>query len=271
MPTYKTLVVAPKTDLLLVDDEVSNVINKLGAKICSGSDANLHGLLRFLSEPYDIIWFATHGDEKGVYLTDGILSISEITTMIRSAGAQLTVFNTCASRPVALTIHDELKTDFVCTVKRVPDRTAFITGAVFAKKIADGLSFEDAFNQARPGQDTTYTFIPGESREMPMPPGMDRSRHGQVTVEQLQEIVDQLNQLVNGDPNLRLVGLVDSNERVIKEVRQMGDRLAAIDAKQSRTDAELKTLRFLLIGLIAAVGLIALIWVIVLFGSRGGV
>lgn len=104
-----------------------------------------------------------------------------------------------------------------------------------------------------------------------MPPGLDRSRHGQVTVEQLQEIVDQLNQLVNGDPNLRLVGLVDSNERVIKEVRQMADRLTMIDAKQSRTDAELKTLRYLLIGLIAAVGLITLIWVIVIFGRGGGV
>lgn len=271
MPPYKTLVVAPKTDLLLVDDEVAIVINKLGAQICSGSDANLHGLLRFLRDPFDIIWFATHGDEKGVYLTDGILSISEITTMIRSAGARLTVFNTCASRPVALTIHDELKTDFVCTVKRIPDRTAFVTGAVFAQKIADGLSFEDAFKKARPGQDSTYTYIPGESRDLPMSPGTDRTRRGEVTVEQLQEIVDQLNQLVNGDPNLRLVGLVDSNERVIKEVRQIADHLTAIDAKQARSDAELKTLRFLLIGLIAAVGLIALIWVIVLFGSRGAV
>lgn len=230
--TYKTLVVAPKTDLTFVDDEVQQVINILGAKVLQGSQATIHGLLAILREPFGIIWFATHGDETGVYLSDGVLSTSEITTVIRSVGVQLTVLNTCASRPVALTIHDELRTSFVCTIKKVPDRTAFITGTLYARKLAEGLGFYQAFLAARPGQDTTYTFLGDEGKKMTPPNKTNNSPGSSGVTARVEEIVEQLDVIVNGSVRFGVPGLAKSVEGLAEGMRSIDRRVGKLEEEQ---------------------------------------
>lgn len=259
---YKTLVIAPKTDLLLVDDEVQQVINLLGAKVLNGSQATLHGLLTMLREPFDILWFATHGNEQGIYMEDGPLNASELTTMVRSCGASLTVFNTCASRPVALTIHDELQTEFVCTIKKVPDRMAFITGTVFAQKIADGLDFYAAYEAAKPGQNSTYTFLPAKGT-VAMPPISKGPTTEPGTTARFEEIVEQLDAIVNGNPRLRITGLADSVDRIDKNVQEIDKRISKIEEEQ-------KFNRRLLIGLLIVVTLVLMLLVIAVFFQGTG-
>lgn len=164
---YRTLIVAPKSDLSLVEDEVMQVNNLLGGTLLTGYQSTVHGFLTMARQEFDIVWFATHGDDKGVYLNDGILETSELTAFVRSMNAQLTVFNTCSSKGVALALHDELQTEFICTLKAVPDRMAFITGVLFAQKLADGLDFFEAYEEAKPGQNSTYTYIGEKGRFMP--------------------------------------------------------------------------------------------------------
>lgn len=205
MTPYKTLIIAPPNDLLMVDNEVQQVVNILGAKVLQGDDADIHGFLQMVSQQFDIIWFAAHGDEKGVYLKDGILNTSEITTLARSAGASLVVLNTCSSRNVALGIYDELKIPLVCTITDIPDRTAFITGTIFARKIAEGMGFREAYEDAKPGQNRRYTFLPEENVVMSPNERPHRVEHD---LNSLVALVRRLEILVSGSHEYDVEGLV---------------------------------------------------------------
>jgi hypothetical protein len=216
---YRVLVVAPETDLVMVSAEVMNVVNALGAKILQHPESNVYGLLNMINEPFDILWFATHGDENGIYLSEGeLLSTSELTTVVRAAGARLTVLNTCSSRPVALTIHDELQTEFVCTIKPVPDRTAFITGTIFARKLAQGLGFFEAYQQAKPGQNSTYAYI--GDREQVMPTN-ERSSRTDDELGMIKDSVRRLEALVSGNPQWNVYGLVPEVRDLRSKVEQL--------------------------------------------------
>jgi hypothetical protein len=228
MANYRTLVVAPKTDLLLVDDEVQQVVNLLGAKLLQGSQANIHGLLAILAEPYDIVWFATHGDERGVYLSDGILNTAELTALARSSSTQLLVLNTCSSRPVALSIYDELRIQLVCTLRPIPDRSAFITGTIFARKIAGGETFREAYLSAKPGQNNTYLFLPEDGTEMPAP----RPQNLETDIYQLAALVRRLEILVSGSPDYNVNGLVPTVNMLVDKVDALKADFLVLRANQ---------------------------------------
>lgn len=225
---YKTLVIAPKTNLLLAEDEVQQVANALSAKQLPQSQANIHGLLEILREDFDIIWFCTHGDEKGVYLNDGILSTSEITTLVRSSSARLVVLNTCSSRPVALSIYDELRIPLVCTLFAIPDRSAFIFGTLFARKIALGMPFREAFDRARPGQDKTYVFLP-ETELIPTMPPMERDRDRQdVSSADILRMINSVNRLeilVSGNRDYGVDGLVPTVRMLSEKIDHISEQM----------------------------------------------
>lgn len=225
--SFKTLVIAPRhPDLLMADDEVMQVVNTLGAKLLTGAQATIHGLLGILREGWDIVWLVTHANEQGWFLSDGLVSASEMTTMVRSCGAMLTVMNTCSSYEVAHAIHRELGTAFVCTVKEVPDRTAFITGTVFAQKIAAGLDFQTAFEAAKPGQNSTYTFLAAKGQLMP-PAYENRPRTNIEELGQLAELIRRLDVIVNGSSQWNVNGLVPT----VKDLEQKLDNLTVEVAK----------------------------------------
>lgn len=244
MAAYRVLVVAPKTELPLAPDEVMQVVNTLGAKILQGHEATIHGFLNIIREPFDIVWFATHGDENGVYLSDGILHTSEITTMVRACGASLCVLNTCASRSVALTIFDELQIPLVCTLKKIPDRTAFITGTLLARHIANGLSFREAYEIAKPGRNSTYTYLPEEENFMPPPHPrgrFDLPEDADVTAR-LEQLVKELDMMVFGSKRPYVLGLIESNEKIVGQMAAMREELQQLKDNQ-------KTNRMILIAL----------------------
>lgn len=225
MADYKVLMVAPQGEsspilqkLTYAQDEIDQVVNLLRPKLLSGNKATIHGLLDMLEDNFDILWFATHGDENGIYLNDGLLKTSEITALVRSAKIRLVVLNTCSSRPVALTIYDELRIRLVCTVEKVPDRTAFITATLFARMLVRGLSFRQAFEEAKPGQNSTYTFIPEEESVMPQ----DKSQL--LTSRNDDDVVNAIRRLqivVQGDIDYNVDGL-------IPQVRAMSTKLDAV-------------------------------------------
>lgn len=247
MFAYKTLVVAPKTDLLLVEDEVQQVVNYLGAKMLRGSQADMQGLLDIVSESFDILWFSTHGDESGVYLNDGIVSISELTTLIRGSGARLVVFNTCQSRSVALTIYDELKIPFVCTIAKVPDRMAFITGTLFARYIALGLSFREAYEKAKPGQNRTYTFLPDEGRPV------DKRVRVENDLDSIVNSVRRLEIIVTGSTDYNVEGLVPTVKKLSIQIDDLLSDFMIMRANQILNRRLLLSLSFICITLLIAV------------------
>jgi hypothetical protein len=212
------------------------VVNTLGAKLLQGERATLHGLIDILRERWEIVWFASHGSDKGIYLSDGPLNASEITSLIRAAGVRLTVFNTCESYELAHAIHRELNTDMVCTVKKLPDRSAYITGVLFAQQIAQGMDFYDAYEVAKPGQNSTYTFLGAKGQVMPAyerpNPRGDRSQSDADPMTRLHEIVEQLDAIVFGSTRYNLPGLVKSNESLILKIDKLAMDVAQLQVNQ---------------------------------------
>ncbi len=256
MSLYRTLVIAPRSELVNVDNEVQQINNLLRGQILIGDDANLRGVIQMAAQPFDIVWFATHGDETGVYLQDGVFSMSEITTFVRSVGAKLVVLNTCSSKPVALGLYDELRIPIVCTIRKVPDRTAFFTGAIFARKLSEGRSFRQAYEDAKPGQNSTYEFIPSEMlvpKEMEMPPPERHSNRLEDDLSSLISLVRRLEIIVTGNNDYNVTGLVPTVKELSSKVEKLLDDFDIMRANQLFNRRLLWGITFLSITLLIAV------------------
>lgn len=220
---YRTLVVAPETDLPLVRDEVTAVVNSLRAHIMQGFVTADMVLNKITETPWDILWFMTHGTEEGILLSDGPMSASTLTTLVRASDAGLVVLNTCQSIHVALKVHNELLTNLVCTLRDVPDREAFFTGKLLARELAKGKNFSDAYFDAKPGQNTNYIFLAGKEKEKPVaasphtnPPGPLSSR------EDVADSVRQLEQLLRGNQDWGQQGLVAIVRELLEKMEKFG-------------------------------------------------
>lgn len=111
--------------------------------------------------PYDIIWFASHGNEHGVLLSDGLLSIGGVGQYARHAS--LCVLNTCSSENVAISIVSGGETDIICTIGDVGDADAQRFGILLSGELARTGNFHDAYLRARPegGKYRYYRAGPG--------------------------------------------------------------------------------------------------------------
>lgn len=111
--------------------------------------------------PYDIIWFATHGNEGGVLLSDGLLSIDGVGQYARHAA--LCVLNTCSSENVAISIISGGDTDMICTIGDVRDTDAQRFGILLSGELTRYDDFHDAYLRARPegGKYRYYRAGPG--------------------------------------------------------------------------------------------------------------
>lgn len=269
--SYRTLVIAPQTDLEYSSDEVMAVVNALGARLLQGKRATITGLVDILNEGWEIVWLCTHGDETGAYLSDGVVKTSELTALVRSTGASLTVMNTCSSYPIANEMHDEIGGTFVCTVKVVPDREAFLTGTIFARQLAKGLSFYEAYQLAKPGQNSTYTFIGDRGVSMPSQGG-DRfgsqRNSGQMpdadTLARMVRTVEDIAVVVLGMPNVDVPPLKDvirevrtQLRSVQDELRQVANRLDKIEERQKLRNLWMGAMFAIILFLLATVAVMA--------------
>ena len=159
-----TLLVAPHTDLPSAEREVQHVINAMSPTVLIGA-VTVHDVLASLSgAAYDTVWFACHGSEDGIELSDGLLPTATLTQLLRSVAPQLVVLNTCASLPVAMALYSTLRCAVVATVTPVPDVTAYLTGTLFARGLAGGASVADAYEQSIPGDNRIYVLLNGKIR-----------------------------------------------------------------------------------------------------------
>lgn len=212
--TLRVLVVAPKTDLILVEAEVAAVVNYLRASLLNG-DVTADMLLNKLEEQWDVLWFAAHGDESGIHLTDGVLSSSLLTSFIRTAGATLVVFNTCSSFQVAQAIYNELLIDFVCTIRPIPDREAFFTGKQFAIHLSRGKQPHEAYLDAKSGGNKDYVFM--NRRELPAPSHSATSMEIATISEELRRLID----LMDGNKRNQQPGLLEDVRTLSRNVTRI--------------------------------------------------
>lgn len=113
--------------------------------------------------PYDVVWWASHGDYDGVQLSDSVLSIAGVGQYVRAAGAELCVLNTCASENIGLAIVAGGRADMICTIADINDPDAMRFGILLAAGLAqmthDRLDFRAVFNDVAP-DGGAYRYIP---------------------------------------------------------------------------------------------------------------
>lgn len=150
------LLVAPDVGLQGAMNEVRAVALALHPVPLNGHVTRKDLLDALAGHVWDVIWFATHGDQNGIMLSDGPVSIADLTAIARNSGAHLVVLNSCSSRYVGMEIHYELGVDVITTEAAADDMSAYQTGAFLARNLASGLSVVDAYERSKPGQNALY-------------------------------------------------------------------------------------------------------------------
>lgn len=218
----RILLIAPsQASLPLSAQEVEAVVNSgLSVKLLQ-SNVSQRDLVSELSVPgrYDIIWFATHGDSNGVFLTNEVLSPSAVISLIRGSGAKLVFLNTCSSVSTASAIQNEASVDVICTITDVPDVDAYRTGAQFAAKLFQTGEFRKSYELSKPGRNSTYIYL---SAAVP-------TQNGKSDYEQLRKTVDELESA--------------ARSRDKATVHSKVDELNAIGIRIDKQDGELKVIK----------------------------
>lgn len=155
----RVLLVAPRTDLLMADEEVEDVIRSgLTVTPLLGRVTATQLIREIKSGQFDALWFATHGSAGGIQLTDGLITAEELIPLARER-FRLVVLNTCASLQVAQMIQEEAEVDVVCTISEVPDRQAYQTGSLFASALSKSPNVAAAYMRSKPGGNRLYLYL----------------------------------------------------------------------------------------------------------------
>ena len=213
----RTLLLAPHTDLPNVDAEVQAVLRSgLDVTPRLGDVRNVDVLTDITSGEYDVFWHAGHTTADGLLLTDGVLSASELTPLIRNR-FELVVLNSCDTQQTAQMLQNETGAAVVATIVAVPDRLAFQTGALFARELARTGDISTAYQAAKPGNNRQYVLLGWGKKKVVGYDNLDeRLDRLEVALNQTQRTLARVVALMDGDPSYRIVGMPDQLAAYIK-------------------------------------------------------
>lgn len=164
----RVLLVAPRTNLLLADEEVQDILrSSLDVTPLIGNVTSTELMREIKNGEFDVLWLATHGEvkinafnsaEHGIVLSDGFMSASELVAQVRGRFS-LVFLNTCTSFHIAQQIQEEANVSVVGTIIDVPDRQAYQTGSLFASWLASGLTPPQAYRRSKPGGARVYMYL----------------------------------------------------------------------------------------------------------------
>jgi len=154
------LIVAPfHPDLPNIPDEAAGLRNAIDGRLVQGTVTEKDIIAAINDGPYDGIWFATHGDASGVWLSNGErLDAHALTQYIAAAGASWIFLNSCESMALVDTIRAATRADVIATSSRVPDVTAWRTARLFALALASTGNVRKALARAAPDGANVYRF-----------------------------------------------------------------------------------------------------------------
>lgn len=161
----RTLLIAPDLGLEHVSNEIRAISASLQATVLADEVTRRDVMDAMSNKEWDVVWAAAHGTRDGILLSDGLLTTSDFTSIVRNTGADLLMINTCDSKITGLELNYELGIDVVCVEGEVGDSGAYQMGRFFAQHLANGIKAKDAFDKAKPGQNTRYHFLFGRRDE----------------------------------------------------------------------------------------------------------
>lgn len=261
----KTLIVAPSLpDLVDVPDEVAALANRVPSVLLQGT-VNKGQIIGAIEREgsFEGFWFATHGNADGVMLSNGaMLSAYDIAAHANTANCEWVVLNTCESRSLVSSIQNISLVDIVATeTGTIADEAAWQFARLLAIEFSKGRTMRQSVLAVAPGS-TVHRYYRNERRDMtrqfPIHPAVAAIN------PTIDEKIDILTGLVDGDPRRGVVGLRTQNKEII-------DRLLAIERRQNNADeeraelsAKLTTAYYVLIALAIGVmvGTLAIVWIL---------
>lgn len=160
----RVLLCAPRTDLLLVDAEVQDIVaSQLDVVLMIGDVSSVDLTRKINEDEFDVLWLATHGTNDGITLSDGLMDVGTLTQIIRGR-FHLIILNTCKSYEAAQTICDETDATVICTIRDVPDKEAYHTASLLAYALARTGDARTAYDQSKPGRNRTYLYLAGKKK-----------------------------------------------------------------------------------------------------------
>lgn len=164
----KVAIIAPKTDLIYVPEEVLQVVTALAVpteNVLREHVSQLDVMTILRRQRWSVIWWLSHADETGILLSDGVLTNEILVPMLRYPGADRHVINTCKSITLANLIHEETRATVIATRINVPDQQAFVTSTTMAFHLRGGKNFREAYELAKPPGNREYHYIGSNGTE----------------------------------------------------------------------------------------------------------
>ena len=215
----KTLLIAPDSGLENVSSEIRSISASLQATVLSDVVSRKDIIDAIGDKKWDIVWFATHGTAAGIELSDGILDIPSLTSIVRNTDASLLVLNTCSGKAIGLELNHELGIDVICVEGEVGDYEAYQFGRFLAQNIKSGLSFRLAFDRARPGQDSKYHYL---TQERASKPSYDARIDDERTIKLMNEVIDRLDKKIE-----QRISRVEQSLRA--EIERLGESVDSLN------------------------------------------
>lgn len=145
------LMVAPEhPDLPSVASELAAVSNQHHTVRVTGMVRDIDVANAVQEGPYGILWFATHGTDKGIILSTELLSAQAVGQYVRASGAKLCILNTCDSEQVALSLIATGGADMICTIGPIDDHDAARMAILLAGELTRHSDPYEAYLRVRP-------------------------------------------------------------------------------------------------------------------------
>lgn len=163
----KIVLVAPKTDLDLVPDEVQDVLNSGNQIILSllGDVSYTEFVREIRRVRADLLWLAMHGSEAGWQLKGGLVDTSAMVALVRGRFEHV-YLNTCQSLAVAQALQNEGEINVICTIADIPDLDAYRTGALLASALVETNDFRQAYDLSKPGNNMDYLYLSASKKKV---------------------------------------------------------------------------------------------------------
>lgn len=162
MPKLNVLIIAPE------HPDLSHTIAEVAAYKRNHVAIALEGVVRDLDVanaveegPYDVIVFASHGNDNGIVLSDGLLSLGAAQQYVKRSGASLAVINTCDSENVGYRLLSE-DCDVIFSVGAVKDVDAVRFGVLLASALVRCNDYRTAFEESV-GRGSIYRYLSASS------------------------------------------------------------------------------------------------------------
>lgn len=245
MPIAKILVIAPTEynagcepgpQLPDLSVEVLAIRRCHDAEILTGFVRDLDVAKAVGEDDYDIIWFSCHGDEGGVYLSDGKLGLVAVSQYVRVGTATLCVLNTCASEEVARQIAINSRADVICTIAPIINHDAVRLGALLAEELAgsDSDDYYRAYEIVAPPGGIYRYYRSSDSHLIPSRSGRHYGEHDELHAA-LETIQDNQREM--------WMAVIRIRERQIGVLVVLVILVVTVAVLWWRVDADFRTLR----------------------------